>query len=216
MTANQINYQRNVENRRSNLANEALTAARDRVNADLGYKNLAELGRHNLAAEKETNRSNLANEEIRRQYNYITQTHYDRSDSIQISKLAADVVNQALNRQESIRHNVSTEQETKRHNVAVERETGRSNVAQEGLGKDRVELGYVQNSTGALTKANPYAGSAYAVGRDLGYLASNHIDSNQVSALGQSLSNNVKKLMAAATALGSRVPLLTTASGLFN
>lgn len=75
MTANQINYQRNVENNRHNLATEQETARNNRATeAETNRANLAregETSKHNRASEKqarkelkETRRSHKANEKL--------------------------------------------------------------------------------------------------------------------------------------------------------
>lgn len=89
MTQNQINYQKHLEDirsnvaretenirankareeetRRSNLANEYLTGSRDAETARANKAREQETNRSNLAKEIETNRSNLANESLKSQ-----------------------------------------------------------------------------------------------------------------------------------------------------
>lgn len=62
MTTNQINYFANQETKRSNLANEKLKKYDIDKRTKLGYDNLAETNRSNVAREIETNRHNLATE----------------------------------------------------------------------------------------------------------------------------------------------------------
>lgn len=71
MTQNQIEYAKLLETRRSNQQQEALTKWRDSTTARLGFQNLEESRRHNLATEQhavssldETKRSNLEKERI--------------------------------------------------------------------------------------------------------------------------------------------------------
>lgn len=104
MTRNQILYQEAVEKRRSNLANEIATRARD-----------AETARSNLAREAETNRSNLANELLTA----------NRDQETIRSHLATEA--------ETNRSNLARELETSRANQAREAETARSNRAQERM-----------------------------------------------------------------------------------
>lgn len=62
MTANQIAYQRNLEAKRSNQAQEAENKRHNVRSEDLGLKTLIESQRHNIASETEANRSALAKE----------------------------------------------------------------------------------------------------------------------------------------------------------
>lgn len=62
MTQNQINYQKNLETTRSNLAKEAETHRANVASETLAARRDAETVRSNLARELETNRSNTAKE----------------------------------------------------------------------------------------------------------------------------------------------------------
>lgn len=102
MTRNQIELNKLLESKRSNLANEELTRMRDERSYALGTANLQETRRSNLERERfnrssleETSRSNRAREA------------------------------------ETYRSNVAREQETYRSNYAREQETYRSNLAKE-------------------------------------------------------------------------------------
>lgn len=119
MTANQINYWKLQEDKRSNAAkewethrsnttNEELTRRRDENTLYLGEANLAESKRHNLVGEQETNRSNLARE-------YETQ-----------------------------RANLAREYETSRTNLANEALKRRGQDQSYDLGLRNVSLGYSQ------------------------------------------------------------------------
>lgn len=119
MTRNQIEYQKTVEEKRSNLAREAeasrsnraqeaLTAARD---AETARSNLAreletnrantareaEENRSNLARELETNRHNVQQEQITREGNYLDLAGkvYSADSSKEASKYSADQAYQA-------------------------------------------------------------------------------------------------------------------------
>lgn len=112
MTANQINYQKHLEdirshrageqeNYRSNTAREAENLRSHLRSEQLQQDQNAETRRSNLAREAETNRSNLARE------------------------------------LETNRSNLAKELETNRSNLAREAETHRSNLANEEIGRDR-------------------------------------------------------------------------------
>lgn len=96
MTANQINYQRHLEDQRSHMKNEELTRDRD-----------AESKRANLAREIETNRANLAREAETYRNNIATEGETRRSN------LAREI--------ETNRANLAREQETSRSNLESER-----------------------------------------------------------------------------------------------
>lgn len=125
MTRNQVEYAKIRETQRSNLEQENLQRAKIQTDAKLGFANLAEASRHNLATEQaqvrsldETARHNLATEGVARE--------------------------QLLEQQRSnlVREGLSAEQqsEAKRHNVAVESETHRSNLESEQLKKQSVQV----------------------------------------------------------------------------
>lgn len=109
MTANQIAYQRAMEEARANLAIEALRRAE-----------LEELQRHNLVSEQETNRSNLAKELEANRHNVATENIGLQSNAIQ----ATDVYNRKelgyAKLAEENRHNVVSEIETSTHNENME------------------------------------------------------------------------------------------------
>lgn len=84
MTANQINYQRHLEDVRHNTAAEA-EAQRAAIAA------IQEQQRHNIALVSESNRHNISTEYAQQQQNAINSLHYERTDA------------------ESVRHNVAQE-----------------------------------------------------------------------------------------------------------
>lgn len=106
MTKNQIEYWRNVEAQRSNLATEA------------------ETNRSNLARERETNRSNLANE--RENYRSNIAREYETTRH---NKASEQLGNKQL--KEAVRSNLAKETETRRNNMATLAEAARSNQARE-------------------------------------------------------------------------------------
>lgn len=108
MTRNQIDYQKHVEQARSNRVNEKETERANRAKELQLEKELAETQRSNLVREAETQRSNVAKE---------TETH--RSN--------------VVSEREAARSNLAKELETNRANLAKETEAHRSNTAQEAL-----------------------------------------------------------------------------------
>lgn len=129
MTRNQIEYQRLLETKRANLAQEALTSARDAVNAEVSRGTLAESKRHNVAYEAEVSRHNIATESETVRHNVA-------------------VENQA---REELGIKQATLDETKRHNVAGEgltaaqlEESKRHNIAQESIGRTQAAASMMQ------------------------------------------------------------------------
>lgn len=80
MTANQINYQRHLEQRRTNLKNEELTGKRDSETARANQAREAETFRSNLARELETNRSNVVRETETERANRAKEAEENRSN----------------------------------------------------------------------------------------------------------------------------------------
>lgn len=155
MTSNQIAYSRLQEDKRANLASEAIkrdtlaeTMRANRENERIaGYnawisdQSRQETARHNLAYETETNRSNLAREletnrhniqteAIQRQSNYLQ----SQSLSIQRSALAETIAHNRATESETHRSNMAKEDETRRSNMIKETETERHNRSQETIG----------------------------------------------------------------------------------
>lgn len=102
MTANQIQFQKNAEERRHNRESEAL----QRQSNETAIRDVTEKERSNKANEIEANRSNLARETETKRHNVITEN-------------------------ETMRNNMAVEKETNRHNVVGEIETERSHRANE-------------------------------------------------------------------------------------
>lgn len=131
MTQNQINYQKLLEEQRSNLANEDLTRRRDSETArsnlaretETRRSNLAnetETRRSNLAREVETNRSNLAKELEINRHNVATETETARSNRANEKIGARNAATAAFNARETARSNLAHELENNRHNVTTE------------------------------------------------------------------------------------------------
>lgn len=120
MTTDQINYWKNVEQRRSNLAMEAETRRANRARELETY-------RANLAKERELNRINTINAKIAQYGHGISDQHYIRSDALSARKLDQE-------------KRLALEQlkEQQRSNVARETETHRTNVAQEKLKQSQI------------------------------------------------------------------------------
>lgn len=118
MTKNQIEYNKLLESRRSNLANEQLTEKRDRLAHEVNIGNLRRQERYDSASLDEQSRAHRVTEGIE----------------------AAKAGIQAQLASETARSNRAKEEqnfisylETLRSNSAREYETNRSNVASEGL-----------------------------------------------------------------------------------
>lgn len=139
MTQNQIAYAQFLESGRHNLATEQETHRSNVTNEDISYKNYDETKRHNQAGEQETQRHNVAGEKENRRHNITTEGEARRHNIKTESQ--TDDVNRETNR-----HNLATEQlgsnelgETKRHNQATESETGRHNLATEQQSRAELE-----------------------------------------------------------------------------
>lgn len=147
ITHNQIEFQKLLESKRSNLATEALTRARDAVDAaykrdtiSLGHRNAAETERANRERERynvlslnETQRHNLATESFSLQQLGETSRH---NIALENEQSRANQASETLRREQNA--------EQKRSNIAQERikqealgETSRANRAQEALAYDR-------------------------------------------------------------------------------
>lgn len=139
MTQNQINYQKLLEDQRSNLANEELTRNRDAETARSNVARETETHRSNLARELETNRSNLANEAETNRSNLARELETNRHNLATESETArSNRANEAIGNR-----NAATAErnaaETKRSNLARELETNRHNLNQEGLTAAQIE-----------------------------------------------------------------------------
>lgn len=140
MTKNQIEYNKMLETRRANKAQEQLTSLRDTRAYELGVQNLGELSRHNRATEAqasqvlgETSRHNLATE----------QAQVLQLQETQRANMAREEISRG-NLAETVRSNVAREEETKRSNIARETETQRHNVESERQGV--IQLNEMQRS----------------------------------------------------------------------
>lgn len=127
MTANQIAYQRVLEEIRANKAREDETRRANLALEALRRQELEEAQRHNLVAEQETNRSNLARELENNRHNAATEkltlSNIYATKEVAYAKLA-----------EERRHNVASEIETATHNENTEyldkykTDTSKSNI----------------------------------------------------------------------------------------
>lgn len=147
MTKNQIDYNKLVETRRSNLENEEIARTRAEREYELGILNLQELGRHNMATEAhavnvlaESSRAAREQERLLADRNLETQRANLRAEEISLSNLA-----------EQSRSNRAREAETYRSNLAKEVELHRSNLESESIRRranvinaQSVSLGYSQ------------------------------------------------------------------------
>lgn len=147
VTANQINYLRYLEDKRSHQATEQLTDVRDRRSHYVAILGANETMRHNLASERaataslgETQRHNVAQERVQalgleetKRANLAKEAANLQSISVSLRDVQAK---EAANR-ETARSNLARETETRRSNLAREAETARSNVRQEQLSADR-------------------------------------------------------------------------------
>lgn len=136
MTKNQIEYQKLVETKRSNIEQEKLTSLRDARAHYVAMGNLKETNRHNLATEgqerlklEETTRHNNATEQIQLFVAQEGQRHNIESERNQREQIALGY----SQLQESQRHNSAVEAETYRHNIRVEDETQRANQVRESI-----------------------------------------------------------------------------------
>lgn len=127
MTRNQIEFNKLLETNRSNLANEEIQRTRAATDRELGFANLSESQRHNMASERmqvlsldETSRHNLATESNARAV--LEEQH---RSNVQHELLTAQ------QQAEQRRHNQAVEYETARSNVSREQEQMRSNRANE-------------------------------------------------------------------------------------
>lgn len=142
MTANQVKYLEYREGKRANLANEALTKARDQRSYHIALLGANETVRHNKKTENiqsgnldETRRHNFASERITTQQFGETQRHNKQLEQLQ-----------GMSNLETRRSNLAREAENARHNVQTERENERSNRAREAENIRANDLGYLQNA----------------------------------------------------------------------
>lgn len=161
MTRNQIAYwdlrekERNnraveAENRRSNLAKEAIQSRQNDINLSLGQGNLAESIRSHKVSELETARNNKSN-------NYIGWHNYkvnaQNADTNQqnaytnVHKAMTERMNaqtNLLSLNEATRHNLATEHETTKHNRNTEFNQTMSNSIAATKSAREYDLGKMQ------------------------------------------------------------------------
>lgn len=160
MTKNQIEYNKLVETRRANIAQEDLTRMRDQAAREAKLIELGESRRHNLAGEA------LSQGSLRVQEGTLAESvrHNQRGEAISSAQLSesqrhnkASEAATLIDLSERGRHNLATEQaqlidldERSRHNQVVEAETKRHNVVGEAEDAARTALqsalGYQSNA----------------------------------------------------------------------
>lgn len=130
MTKNQIDYWKLQEDKRNNLQNNQETYRHNKATEDLGNRNYAETRRHNITTERETGRTNLANEAIRSagvqlQSQTLAETarHNRATESNQLIQLGetarSNKANEAIRRQSNSIASFNAK-ENQRHNVRSE------------------------------------------------------------------------------------------------
>lgn len=160
MTKNQIEYNKLLESKRSNQANEELTRIRDERAHALGTATLAETSRYhsadievrqasldeqirsNTARERETERSNLAKEAETQRSNMVKETETYRSNVARETETAR--ANRAA--EEYRTQQLALDSEVRRGQLA---ETIRSNRAHESISWANVDVGYQNVALGA-------------------------------------------------------------------
>lgn len=142
MTANQINYWRLQEDKRSNVAREVETHRTNVSNEDisrtkvandlyLGKRNAAENERHNRVGEIETNRANLAREAENYRSNLARETENYRSNTARERETFRHNLQDEANKRSQIGLGYAQLAEENRSNLAKEAEIHRSNLADE-------------------------------------------------------------------------------------
>lgn len=149
MTKNQIEYWRNVETKRSNLATELETKRSNEareletrrhnlVVEQQGFSTLAEQARSNQAREYETSRSNLENERIRRDSQATERAqlseviaHNRASEANNLLAITTQARTAANQLTADVAYRNVTTLETQRANIARENETQRANLMSE-------------------------------------------------------------------------------------
>lgn len=142
MTKNQIEYQKLVETKRANQAQETITRMRDANTHSVAVGQLNEAIRHNYATEGqerqklyEMTRHNEATEQVALMSAQETARHNAAAEALQGQQITLGY--QQLS--ETSRHNYAMENETNRHNVAVENESARANLARETIDRFNVD-----------------------------------------------------------------------------
>lgn len=129
MTANQVSYNKHLEDRRHNIASEQL--GRDQLREQARAN--TEMARHNQATE------NLTQQQLAQQAAWyaVQGSHFATMDA------------------ETRRHNQAMELETNRANIAREMETSRANKAHEDITKTQVGFDYdLRNNANLINKRN--------------------------------------------------------------
>lgn len=124
MTNNQIQYQRNLEQERTNRVNEQYRGKEYQMALERGLRQDTETERHNQQVEAESARHNSADEQLRAHANQIASTRSDRDYALGQSQLA-----------ETMRSNAERE----RLQSALQAETRRANLQRENLTQQQVQ-----------------------------------------------------------------------------
>lgn len=144
MTKNQIEYWRNVETKRNNLATEQETNRSNMAKE-------AETYRSNVAREKETHRANTTNEAETKRHNLATEQISLLGTITNMRKVSNDynVANKQL--QETERANRARETENTRSNMAREEENSRANTLNYNIQKRAQSTASYDASTRRIT-----------------------------------------------------------------
>lgn len=147
MTKNQIEYNKVLETRRSNYAQEDLTRRRDQAARDAKLIELGEASRHNQALEglqgrslDETSRHNRESERNQREVVSESRRHNLASERVNLMGVQESTRHNRAAERETNRSNLAHEEETKRSNQAREDETKRSNLVDEGISAGRLAM----------------------------------------------------------------------------
>lgn len=160
MTKNQIEFNKLLETRRANQAQEILTRRRDDRSHSLGLAQLGETSKHNRATEsldsaklvettrsnkereKETHRANVAKEDETKRSNIAreseTQRHNERTEAIDIGR-AATYAGQLA---ETLRHNLRMESKNLRPQVIVTGSSSSSTSTSDTKPSEPIEVEY--------------------------------------------------------------------------
>lgn len=167
MTNNQIQYQRYLEQARANRKSEQLTEQQQKAHILLTSRQLAEGERSNLARELETNRHNLATEQLQQYYQQAGISQRERELQLSESRLAADIA-----------HNAEVRQEQHRSNVSRERENTRSAQARESQLQQDLNQRYAAMTSQSADRAIPGLGLITGMITSFEHMASNSRSGN--------------------------------------
>lgn len=156
MTANQIAYQRQKEEGRSNLVREAETNRSNLANEAQRRAELAEAQRHNVISEAETQRANQAREQEANRSNLAkeleTNRHNLNDEQIRASQVGANLqlgyatlgeTSRANQAQEQLKHTIADADRASRERVAAQTNANqfRQTIYKEGQSNKRAQAG---------------------------------------------------------------------------